>query len=76
LLVIDERAGREEAIKLNLPVIGTLGILERAAEQGMLDFPLVMSELKAHGFFVSKELERDFLERDAKRKAGDQERQE
>jgi predicted nucleic acid-binding protein len=76
LLLIDERAGREEAIKLNLPVIGTLGILERAAEKGMLDFALVLANLKTHGFFVSPELERDFLRRDAQRKLENPKRQE
>jgi predicted nucleic acid-binding protein len=70
LLVMDEKAGREEALKRSLPVIGTLGILENAAERGMLDFALTLVELKAHKFFVSPALERDFLERDARRKAG------
>jgi len=69
LLMIDERAGRDEALKRGLPVIGTLGVLEGAAERGLLDFPLVLTELKAHKFFVSPALERDFLERDARRKA-------
>jgi predicted nucleic acid-binding protein len=76
LLIIDERAGREEALKRSLPVIGTLGLLERAAAAGMLDFALVLAELKAHKFFVAPALERDFLERDAQRKAGDRKKQE
>lgn len=69
LLIIDERAGREEALKRSLPVIGTLGILERAAELGMLDFALVLAELKAYKFFVAAALEQDFLDRDVQRKA-------
>lgn len=69
LLMIDERAGRDEALKRGLPVIGTLGALESAAERGLLDFSLVLAELKAHKFFLSPALERDFLERDARRKA-------
>ena len=76
LLLIDERAGREEALKLSLPVIGTLGILEKAAERGMIDFARVLGDLKTHGFFVSPELERDFLRRDAQRKLENQEPQE
>jgi len=76
LLLMDEKAGREEALKRRLPVIGTLGMLERAAEGGMLDFALVLAELKAHKFFVAPALERDFLERDAQRKAGDQKQEE
>ncbi len=76
LLIIDERAGREAAIQLNLPVIGTLGILEKAAERGIVDFDLVLADLKACHFFVSPELELDFLERDAQRKAGGQQQHE
>jgi predicted nucleic acid-binding protein len=68
LLVIDERAGREEALKRDLPVIGTMGILERAAQLGLLDFAIALSELKAHNFFISTVLEQDFLDRDARRK--------
>jgi predicted nucleic acid-binding protein len=69
LLMIDERAGRDEALKRGLPVIGTLAVLESAAERGLLDFALALDELKAHKFFISPALERDFLERDARRKA-------
>lgn len=70
LLIMDERAGREEALKRHLPVIGTLGILERAAERGLLDFAVVLGELKSHKFFISPALERDFLARDTQRKSG------
>jgi len=69
LLMIDERAGRDEALRRGLPVIGTLAVLEAAAERGLLDFGLVLAELKANKFFLSPALERDFLERDARRKA-------
>ena len=69
LLMIDERAGRDEALQRGLPVIGTLGVLESAAERGFVDFPLILAEMKTHGFFISSALELDFLERDARRKA-------
>lgn len=68
LLVIDERAGRDEALKLNLPVIGTLGIVERAAVRGMLEFAPTLAALRTHGFYVSLILEQHFLERDALRR--------
>jgi predicted nucleic acid-binding protein len=76
LLIIDEKAGREEALERSLPVIGTLGILEKGAERGMLDLALVLAELKAYKFFVAPALERDFLERDVQRKARDRKQQE
>ncbi|MGI8641898.1 MAG: DUF3368 domain-containing protein [Pyrinomonadaceae bacterium] len=68
VLLIDERSGREAALKRNLPVVGTLGILERAAEKGLLDFAETLQKLKANGFFITLALEKDFLERDAERK--------
>lgn len=68
LIVIDERAGREEALKRNLPVIGTLGILEFAAQHGLLDLPIALAELKARNFFMSPALERDLLDRDTQRR--------
>ena len=68
ILLMDERSGREVALRRNLPVVGTLGILERAAEKGLLDFAETLQKLKATGFFVAPALEKDFLERDAKRK--------
>ena len=67
-LLIDERRGRKVALKRNLSVIGTLGILERAAEKGLLDFTETLQDLKSDGFFIAPALEKDFLERDAKRK--------
>ena len=68
LLVIDEQAGREQALRRGLPVIGTLGIVEQAAERGLLDFAIVLAELKGHKFFISPALEGYFLGRDARRK--------
>ena len=68
ILLVDERKGREIALSRNLPVVGTLGILERAAEKGLLEFPETLQKLKTTGFFVAPALEKDFLERDANRK--------
>lgn len=61
-ILIDDRAGRELAERRGLTVIGTLGILEIAAEDGLLDFADVLERLKNAGFYVSSDLERFFLE--------------
>ena len=50
-------------------VIVPEAVLEAAAERGLLDFGLVLAELKTHKFFLSPALERDSLERDARRQA-------
>lgn len=68
VLLNDERRGREIALRRNLPVVGTLGLLERAAEKGLLDFAETLQKLKATGFFVAPALENDFLELDKRRK--------
>lgn len=68
VLLMDERDGRKAALKRSLPVAGTLGIVERAAVKGLIDFAETFQTLKSNGFFVATELENDFLERDAERK--------
>ncbi len=39
LILIDERDGVSEALRLGLVVTGTLGVLDRAAEKKLLDLP-------------------------------------
>jgi predicted nucleic acid-binding protein len=63
-LLIDEQIGRTIALGRNLPVSGTLGVLERADTMGFLsDFPQVLQRLKASGFFITEALEQQLLER-------------
>jgi predicted nucleic acid-binding protein len=64
--LIDERAGRRVAIEQKLTVIGTLGILERAAEQRLLDLKEALGRITATDFFVSEELIKQALERQKK----------
>jgi predicted nucleic acid-binding protein len=64
VLLIDEQIGRTIAPSRNLPLSGTLGILERADTIGFVsDFPQVLHELKASGFFVTEALEQQLLAR-------------
>lgn len=67
-LLIDEKLGRKVAAKRNLRIIGTLGIVDQAADEGMIDFAATLAKLKANEFYVSGELEKFFLARDANRK--------
>ena len=62
-LLIDERAGRREATRLGLPIVGTLGILRRAKLAGLVVTvrPLI-GELTQTGFRASPKLLADFLE--------------
>jgi predicted nucleic acid-binding protein len=72
-LIIDERAGRFEANRRSLRVIGTLGVLDSAAERGLIDLPQTIERLIQTSFRASPELVQSFLDRDAAR---NQQRQE
>jgi predicted nucleic acid-binding protein len=64
VILIDEQVGRTIALNRNLPVSGTLGILERADTIGLVsDFPQVLRQLKTSGFFVTDSLEQQLLQR-------------
>ena len=67
-VLIDERVGRAVALERNLPVSGTLGVLEQADALGLVnDFPGLLSELKTSGFFISANLEYEVLLRHRRR---------
>src|SRR6267154_2666289 len=64
VLLIDEQIGRTIALSRNLPLSGTLGVLERADTMGFVsDLPQVLQRLKASGFFITEALEQQLLER-------------
>jgi predicted nucleic acid-binding protein len=64
LLLIDDRDGRALALRLQLPVIGTLGVLERADVVGVLkNLPDALADLEASGFYLSARLRETVLER-------------
>jgi len=64
VLLIDEQVGRTIALGRNLPLSGTLGVLERADATGLVnDFPQVLKQLKASGFFIGQTLEQQLLAR-------------
>lgn len=67
-ILIDERDGRRLAERRHLTVIGTLQILDTAAEQRMIDFATMLTELQKTNFRVSTRVVNLFLARDAARK--------
>ena len=57
LLLMDDREGRSFAMRRQLPVTGTLGVLERADVVGILsDLPSTLARLEASGFYLSVRL--------------------
>src|SRR5260370_15964640 len=64
VLLIDEQIGRTIALSRNLPLSGTLGVLERADTMRLVsNFQQVLQRLKASGFFLTDVLEQQLLER-------------
>ena len=64
VLLIDEQVGRTIALSRNIPVSGTLGVLERADRMGSVsNFPQVLQRLEVSGFFIAETLEQQLLDR-------------
>ncbi|MFK7972191.1 MAG: DUF3368 domain-containing protein [Bacteroidia bacterium] len=61
-IIIDERKGRLVAKRLNLRVTGTIGLLIKAKQKGLLfSGKTVLNQLEDHGFWLSKKLKHQIL---------------
>ena len=56
LILVDDRKAVAVAIQKGFEVTGTLGLLIRAAQDGLLDFPSALERLKATNFHYRQEL--------------------
>lgn len=52
LVLVDDRAARRTAEELGFTITGTLGLLERAARMGLVDFELSVAKLRTTGFWA------------------------
>jgi predicted nucleic acid-binding protein len=66
-LIVDEAPARLEAIRRNIAVIGTLGVLRDAARAGLLNFPAAIAKLRSTSFYASPDLIQLLLDEDATR---------
>lgn len=71
LLLMDDREGVEEAARRGLVVTGTLGVLDRAAEKGLLDLADAFRRLRTTNFRVPPALlERILADNDQRKRRG------
>jgi predicted nucleic acid-binding protein len=68
LVLLDDLEARTEAERCGLAVMGTLRVLELAAERSVLDFPAEIAKLEATSFHLPAQPVQDMLLRDAARK--------
>jgi predicted nucleic acid-binding protein len=61
-VLMDDLAGRREAIRRTLDVTGTLGVLHSAAQRGWIDFGDALRQLDQTSFRISPGLRRNLLE--------------
>ncbi len=63
LVVLDDKAARRIAFDLGLSVTGLLGVLDRAAAQGLLDLRAAVGRLRKTSFRAHPRLLKDLLDR-------------
>lgn len=64
-VIMDDLKGRSIAEKLSVKITGTLGVLIKAKDREIIYSLMdVVEQLKAKGFRISKELEKEFLKYD------------
>jgi predicted nucleic acid-binding protein len=62
-VLIDETLGRKIAVQNNVAVKGTLGVLEEAADRGLVNLSKAVQKLRATGIFLSDEIVEGVLKR-------------
>ena len=55
-LIIDDMRGRKEAERRHLHFVGTVGVLQSAGKNGLLDFKAAVNRLRATSFYIAQDL--------------------
>ena len=65
-IIIDEKKGRRMALALGLDVTGTLGILMKAADRGLIERDVnLVAKLDRFGFRLTEDLKTELLDSDS-----------
>jgi predicted nucleic acid-binding protein len=70
LLLIDEMRGRKAAADRHIPFTGTIGVLELAADRGLIDLRDAFARVKKTDFWISHELLEERLKIHLAKKGG------
>jgi predicted nucleic acid-binding protein len=62
-LLMDESEGRREAVRRHLQVTGTVAVLEKAAQRGLVDFRAALEDLDRTSFRLSPKIRDEFIKR-------------
>jgi len=62
-VLIDETEGRRAAVERHLKVTGTVALLEKAGQRGLLDFRSALAELERTSFRISASIREEFRKR-------------
>jgi predicted nucleic acid-binding protein len=63
VLLMDETEGRREALRRHLQVAGTVSVLEKAAQRGLIDFRVALERLDQTNFRLSAKIRDQFIKR-------------
>ena len=62
LLIIDDLKGRKEALRLGLKITGTLGVLFKAKQRGLIkELEPIIDKLEEQGFRISSKIREEIL---------------
>jgi predicted nucleic acid-binding protein len=63
ILLMDESERRREAFRRHLQVAGTVAVLEKAAQRGLIDFRTALERLDRTSFRLSAKIRDEFIKR-------------
>lgn len=62
LLLVDDKQARQAAINLGIAITGTLGIMDRAAREDLIDLKTVIDKLQKTSFHIADDLIQKLLD--------------